>query len=521
MSGETTRPVLVRGGLLADGISDDLLRADLRLAGDRIIEIGPDLEVEGAEVIDAGWQRDARLHRHARARRRARPGPGRAGRDDAPGRHDRGARPGRCLVRAVPARLGCHRVRGALLRRDQRAAPDVPRRFGERAAGYLRRHDDGQHGLPRPARDRAVRGHGCRRPTGFLGRDRRDGPAPRAGSRRGRRRDVDGARVRARDVGVAGRAAGAVLCALVEGPPARVAHAWLRGPGPEGARGAARPRPGDRRRHARLALPRAGRVVGADGRRRARRGSRPHVRLVPLPQGLVDPRARRPAVVPSAGRRRADARPSRGPCGALLAAAARRRLAARDDLVGPGLRVGRGDAAPGRRRAARHEPVRGRAPPAGRDEAAGRVRVRVPAGGDRALDAGARSAPCALRRLRRSLPRRPPAPAWLGHVRPVPRRAHARAGRLVLARGARAPLDDRRAAVRADRSRDRGPRGQGRPRRSSTRRTSSTGPRTRSRARSRRASRRCWSTGFRCCGTAVSRARCPAGPGDVRVTMAV
>lgn len=56
MSGETTRPVLVRGGLLADGVSDDLLRADVRLAGDRIVEIGPDLEVEGADVIDAGWQ---------------------------------------------------------------------------------------------------------------------------------------------------------------------------------------------------------------------------------------------------------------------------------------------------------------------------------------------------------------------------------------------------------------------------------------------------------------------------------
>src|SRR4051812_2391009 len=56
MSGETARPVLVRGGLVADGIADDLLRADVRVAGDRVVEIGPDLPPDGSDVIDAGWQ---------------------------------------------------------------------------------------------------------------------------------------------------------------------------------------------------------------------------------------------------------------------------------------------------------------------------------------------------------------------------------------------------------------------------------------------------------------------------------
>jgi N-acyl-D-amino-acid deacylase len=42
--------ILVRGGVLAEG---GLVRADLRVEGDRITEIGPDLRVDGADVIDA------------------------------------------------------------------------------------------------------------------------------------------------------------------------------------------------------------------------------------------------------------------------------------------------------------------------------------------------------------------------------------------------------------------------------------------------------------------------------------
>lgn len=42
--------ILVRGGLLAEG---ELVRADLRVDGDRITEIGPDLPVDGADVLDA------------------------------------------------------------------------------------------------------------------------------------------------------------------------------------------------------------------------------------------------------------------------------------------------------------------------------------------------------------------------------------------------------------------------------------------------------------------------------------
>ncbi|WP_426593959.1 N-acyl-D-amino-acid deacylase family protein [Cellulomonas sp. McL0617] len=56
MSGELTRPVLIRGGLLADGVGGDLLRAEVRVAGDRVVEIGPDLQIQGADVIDAGGQ---------------------------------------------------------------------------------------------------------------------------------------------------------------------------------------------------------------------------------------------------------------------------------------------------------------------------------------------------------------------------------------------------------------------------------------------------------------------------------
>ena len=51
MSGE----VLVRGGLLADGVGDELVSADIRVAGDRIVEIGRDLPVGDADVLDAGW----------------------------------------------------------------------------------------------------------------------------------------------------------------------------------------------------------------------------------------------------------------------------------------------------------------------------------------------------------------------------------------------------------------------------------------------------------------------------------
>ncbi|WP_034611388.1 amidohydrolase family protein [Cellulomonas sp. URHD0024] len=56
MNGKTARPVLVRGGLLADGVHDDLVRADIRVLGDRIVEIGPDLAVDDDDVISAGWQ---------------------------------------------------------------------------------------------------------------------------------------------------------------------------------------------------------------------------------------------------------------------------------------------------------------------------------------------------------------------------------------------------------------------------------------------------------------------------------
>src|SRR4051812_32253785 len=42
--------ILVRGGLLAEG---GLVRSDLRVVGDRITETGPDLPVDGADVVDA------------------------------------------------------------------------------------------------------------------------------------------------------------------------------------------------------------------------------------------------------------------------------------------------------------------------------------------------------------------------------------------------------------------------------------------------------------------------------------
>src|SRR3954469_11374208 len=53
MNGET---LLVRGGLLADGTGATLQPRDVRVHGDRVVEIGSDLAVDGADVVDAGWQ---------------------------------------------------------------------------------------------------------------------------------------------------------------------------------------------------------------------------------------------------------------------------------------------------------------------------------------------------------------------------------------------------------------------------------------------------------------------------------
>ncbi len=49
-SGHDRPVILVRGGVL---VGDEPVRADLRVVGDRIAEIGPDLPVDGADVLDA------------------------------------------------------------------------------------------------------------------------------------------------------------------------------------------------------------------------------------------------------------------------------------------------------------------------------------------------------------------------------------------------------------------------------------------------------------------------------------
>ena len=50
--GPHVNTVLIRGGLVADPVHGERV-ADVRLHGDRIVEVGPDLEIDGAQVVDA------------------------------------------------------------------------------------------------------------------------------------------------------------------------------------------------------------------------------------------------------------------------------------------------------------------------------------------------------------------------------------------------------------------------------------------------------------------------------------
>src|SRR4051794_37689650 len=46
--------LLLRGGMVVDGTGDPAVRADVRVRGDKLIELGPDLSPAGAQVIDCG-----------------------------------------------------------------------------------------------------------------------------------------------------------------------------------------------------------------------------------------------------------------------------------------------------------------------------------------------------------------------------------------------------------------------------------------------------------------------------------
>ena len=45
--------LVVRGGTIVDGTGKPPFKADIRIQGDRIVEIGPDLDTTGCEEIDA------------------------------------------------------------------------------------------------------------------------------------------------------------------------------------------------------------------------------------------------------------------------------------------------------------------------------------------------------------------------------------------------------------------------------------------------------------------------------------
>ena len=59
------KDLLVRGGDVVDGTGAAAVRADVRIHGGRIVEIGAGLRPDGEDVYDAvGRGRHAGLHRH-------------------------------------------------------------------------------------------------------------------------------------------------------------------------------------------------------------------------------------------------------------------------------------------------------------------------------------------------------------------------------------------------------------------------------------------------------------------------
>ena len=176
--------VIIRGGTVVDGTGAPARRADVAIAGDRIVAVEPDLSAGGARVIDADRPgRDARVRRRAHAPRR----------------------PARLGSAADVVVLARHHERGAgQLRRHVRAgrprSARVPRRDdGERrghpARGHPRRPAvglDDLRRLSRLARPHAD-GHQRRWPRGPL-RDACGGdgrPCPRRGVRHARRHRQD------------------------------------------------------------------------------------------------------------------------------------------------------------------------------------------------------------------------------------------------------------------------------------------------------------------------------------------
>ena len=247
--------LLITDALVVDGTGAPGRRADVAVTGDRIVAITPagTANRRGRTIRRGRAGAGARLHRHARALRPADPGRPRPSRQGEPGRHLRGARPGRAVLRAGRRRHGTGPARPS-------SPAGTTTRPGSASdwrgvAEYLDRLD---------ARDRLQRrlpgaaGHGPDA-GGGLGRTGRR-PAPSwtrmrevvaTGSGRGRRRAVVRADLHARHVRRHRRAGGAV-----------------RGGGR--ARRATTPAPPQLRRR------RAGGVRG-DGRRR------PALRLRPAP----------------------------------------------------------------------------------------------------------------------------------------------------------------------------------------------------------------------------------------------
>ena len=266
----------------------------------------------------------------------------------------------------------------------------------------------------------------------------------------------------------------------------------------------------DRRRHARLALPRAAERLVRWSTPCATRGCDLTFDAYPYLRGCVDPRARGPAGLAAAGGRRPDPWRAVRPGG--------RRAPARADEIWPRVTLAFVPRAGGPRDCRCSRSPRGSAgPPADaalhllvttrtcRSGACSRSRRPTP------TSRCARCpAPGALRRVGRHLPRRPPAPARLGHVRAASRPARASSGGLGLAHRGAAPVDHGRRALRPRGPRAARHRAPGGPR---ARRPVDGGrPRhlRRAAAPRDRACRPSSSTASPRCATAASRARCPA-----------
>ena len=162
--------VLIRGGRVIDGAGNPWFEADVGIAGDRIVAVG---RLSGESAAPGDRRRRAgrlpRVRRHAHTLRPPAAREPEPRGEGAPGRHARGAGPGRPLVRPEHGR-------GA------RPAPRAARRLERRSLGVrlelahrrrvprpARRGDRRQRRIPRAARDAPHDRDGARGPRSHGG----------------------------------------------------------------------------------------------------------------------------------------------------------------------------------------------------------------------------------------------------------------------------------------------------------------------------------------------------------------